>query len=155
MAWKTAKNRKWKKKNGNRNGKRPQAGQGQKWQKKWPKNGRIMENSLKNPFFGHFCPFPAWGHFPFRFPFFFHFRFLAVFHAIPARQDPNPLGESKKKAQSAIQRRSAAKSSAKISPELRITSGVQFACSDSEGTRLYRERAEYCFESIVSGERTH
>ena len=33
MAWKTAQSRKWKK-NGNRNGKRPRAGQGQKWQKK-------------------------------------------------------------------------------------------------------------------------
>ena len=65
MAWKTAKSRKWEK-NGNRNGKQPQAGQGQKWQKKGPK----ME----------ICPF--------RFPFFFHFRLLAVFHAMPARQDP-------------------------------------------------------------------
>ena len=38
------------KKNGNRNGKRSQAGGGQKW----PKNGKIIENSLKNPFLGHF-----------------------------------------------------------------------------------------------------
>ena len=56
MAWKTAKIWKWKK-NGHRNGKRPQAGQGQKWQKK---NGPKMENSLKNPvlanFFAIFTP---------------------------------------------------------------------------------------------------
>ena len=85
-----------KKKNGSRNGKRPQAGQGQKWQKKKerPKNGFLREFSIILHFFaifGPFCPCPAWGRFPFRFPFFFfsYFRLLAVFHAIPARQDPN------------------------------------------------------------------
>ena len=63
LAWhgKRSKARNGKKKNGTPNGKRPQAGQGQKW----PKNGKIMENSLKNPFFGHFLlPFPAFGRFP-------------------------------------------------------------------------------------------
>ena len=73
-------------KNGDQNAKRPQAGQGgQKWQKikmaqKWKKNnGKLPQKSIFGLFFGHFCPFPAWGRFPFRFPsFFFPFpAFLA------------------------------------------------------------------------------
>ena len=77
---------------GNRNGKRPQAGQGRKMAKKGAKNG----------FWGSFHYFSILG--PFRFPFFapvqlgavfhfdsifFHFRLFAVFHAMPARHDPN------------------------------------------------------------------
>ena len=50
-----------------------------------------MENSLKNPFFGHFfgifAPVQLGAVFHFDF-LFFHFRLLAVFHAIPARHDP-------------------------------------------------------------------
>ena len=65
-AWKTAKSRKWKR-NGNRNGKRPQAGKGAR---RCEKNGFLREFSIIFPFLGHFCPFPAWGCFPFRFPFF-------------------------------------------------------------------------------------
>ena len=61
---------------------------GQKMGQKWTNNGKLPQKSIFCPFFGHFCPCPAWGRFPFRFPFFFHFRLLAVFHAIPARQDP-------------------------------------------------------------------
>ena len=56
--------------NENRNGKRPQAGQGQKWHKKWPKNGFLREFSIIFPFLCHFCPCPAWGRSRFRFPFF-------------------------------------------------------------------------------------
>ena len=67
---------------------------GAKMAKKWPKMGFLREFSIIFSIFGlffcHCCPCPAWGHFPFRFPiFFFHFRLLAVFHAMPARQDPN------------------------------------------------------------------
>ena len=57
-----------------------------KWKSKWKngpkldrgKNGQKMdfwailrEFSIIFPFLGHFCPCPAWGRFPFRFPFFF------------------------------------------------------------------------------------
>ena len=77
-----------KKKKRNRNGKRPQAGQGQKW----PKHGPKMEKS----FFGHFLPFlpvSSLGPFSISISIFFHFRLLAGFHAIPARQDPNFTAE--------------------------------------------------------------
>ena len=66
---------------------------GAKMGKKWPKNGKIMENSLKNPFLGRFLPFlplSSLGPFSVSISFFFffvHFRLLAVFLAIPARQD--------------------------------------------------------------------
>ena len=73
-------------KNGNRNGKRPQAGQGQKWQKNGPKManyGKLPQKSIFWPFFG------AVFHFDFHF---FDFRLLAVFHAIPARHDPKLKG---------------------------------------------------------------
>ena len=69
---------------------------GAKMAKKWPKNGKIMENSLKNPFLGHFfaifapVQLGAVFHFDFHF-FFFHFRLLAVFHAIPAQQEKRPM----------------------------------------------------------------
>ena len=59
-------------------GKRPEAG-----------NGKKMEIEMENG------PELDRGRFPLRFPFFFFFfdfRLLAVFHAIPARQDPNPMG---------------------------------------------------------------
>ena len=59
--------------NGKPNGKQPPVGQG----KKWPKKGFQGVSHL----LGHFCPCPAGG----RFPFGFHFRLLAVFHAMPAR----------------------------------------------------------------------
>ena len=93
MAWKTAKSRKWKKKKMEiemENG--PKLGRGKNGQKMAQKmdfEGVSHYFSIFWPFFGHFCSCPAWGRFPFRFPFFFHFRLLAVFHAIPARQDPN------------------------------------------------------------------
>ena len=96
MAWKTAKSQKWKK-NGNRNGKPPQAARGQKWAKKMAQKW-IFEGVFH--YFFHFwaiflpflppCSLGAVFHFDFHF--FFHFRLLAVFHAIPARQDPN-IGE--------------------------------------------------------------
>ena len=72
MAWKTAKFRKWKK-NGNRNGKRPQAGQGQKWQKmaqKWIFKGVFHYFSIFGPFFAIFAPVQLGAVFPFDFHFF-------------------------------------------------------------------------------------
>ena len=84
MAWKTAgngKKREIKMENG------PKLDRGKNG-KKWPKNGLLRDFSIFLAIFCHFCPCPAWGRFPFRFPCFFHFRRLAVFHAIPARQDP-------------------------------------------------------------------
>ena len=62
---------------------------GKKMAQKWIFEGVFHYFSNFWAIFCHFCPRPAWGGFPFRFPFFFHFRFLAVFHAIPAQQDPN------------------------------------------------------------------
>ena len=63
----------------------PQAREGQKW----PKKG----TTLKIPFFWaifcHFCPVQLGAVFHFDFPFFSHFWLLAVFHAMPARHDPN------------------------------------------------------------------
>ena len=52
---------------------------GKKMAQKWKNNGKLPQN----PFF---CLCPALGRFPFRFPF---PALLAVFHAIPARQDAN------------------------------------------------------------------
>ena len=85
----TAKSRKWKKnkKNGNRNGKPPQAGQGQKW----PKNGFLREFSIIS-FLGHFfaifapVQLGAVFHFDFHFMFFFPFPAVGRFpcHASPA-----------------------------------------------------------------------
>ena len=59
--------------------------------KKWPKNGKLHQKSIFGPFFAIVAPVQlgAVFHFDFHFFFlFFHFRLLAVFHAIPARQDP-------------------------------------------------------------------
>ena len=61
---------------------------GKKMAQKWKDNGKLPQKSIFGPIFCHFCPCPAWGRFPCRFPFLFHFRLLAVFHAMPARQDP-------------------------------------------------------------------
>ena len=92
MAWKTAKSRNGKKMEIEM-GKRPQARKGQKMAKKWPKTGFLREFSIIFPFLGHFlvifAPVQLGAVFHFDFHFFFHFRLLAVFHAIPARQDPN------------------------------------------------------------------
>ena len=66
---------------------------GKKMAQKWFFEGVFHYFSIFGPFFCHFCPRPAWGGFPFSIShFFFHFRLLAVFHAIPARQDPNAKG---------------------------------------------------------------
>ena len=89
MAWQTAKSWKWGK-NGKPNGKEPLAGRGQKWQKKarkWRGSGKLPWKS--NFFATCFMPCPAGGSFRFGFPYFPHFRLLAVFHAMPARHDPN------------------------------------------------------------------
>ena len=80
-------------------GKRPKAGNGKKQTKtktkrgKWQKNGLKMEKKWRKlPQISMLChffaPCPAGGSFPFSFPFFPHFRLLAVFHATPARQEP-------------------------------------------------------------------
>ena len=76
-------------KNGNRNGKRPQPGRGQKWQKNGPKMdfwGRFPLFFHFWAIFCHFWPRPAWGCFPFRFPFFFPFPAFGRFpcHTSPA-----------------------------------------------------------------------
>ena len=93
MAWKTAKSRKWKKKKMEIGMENSPKLDGAKNGKKMAQNGNIMENALKNPFLGHFfaifAPVQDGAVFHFDFHFFFHFRLLAVFHAIPARQDPN------------------------------------------------------------------
>ena len=76
MAWKTAKSRKWKKKWKSKWKTAPSwtgAKMAKEWRKKWIFEGVFHDFSIFGPFFCHFCPCPAWGRFPFRFPFFFHF----------------------------------------------------------------------------------
>ena len=63
---------------------------GKKMAKKWKNNGKLPQKSI----FCHFClpflPLSSLGPFSISISiFFFHFRLLAVCHAIPARQDPN------------------------------------------------------------------
>ena len=76
----------------------PKLGRGKKNGKKMAQKmdfeGVFHYFSIFWPFFCHLMIFPpaqlgAVFHFDFHF-FFFHFRLVAVFHAIPARQDPNP-----------------------------------------------------------------
>ena len=68
-----------------------------KMAKKWPKNGKTMEKlhyfSIFGPFFAIFAPVQLGAVFHFDSHFFSISGFLAVFHAIPARQDPNSAAE--------------------------------------------------------------
>ena len=72
----------------------PQPDRGRNGQKKWPPKmeKKWKKNSLKNPFFCHSLPLSSWGGLfsIWVFPFFPHFRLLAVFHAIPP-DNPYPL----------------------------------------------------------------
>ena len=73
MAWKTAKSRKWKKEIKMESGPKLDRGKnGKKMAQAWIFGGvfHFYYFSIFGPFFGHFCPCPAWGRFPFRFPFF-------------------------------------------------------------------------------------
>ena len=81
MAWKTAKSWKWDKmENQMENGLQLDRG----------KNGETMGNSLENLFLG-LLPLSSWGLFSILvFHVFPHLRLLAVFHAMPARDVPNP-----------------------------------------------------------------
>ena len=69
MAWKTAKSRKWKKKRKSK-WKMAPSWTGAKMAKKWIFEGVFHSFSIFGPFSCNFCPCPAWGRFPFRFPFF-------------------------------------------------------------------------------------
>ena len=61
--------------------------------KKWPKNGKnkgkLPQKAIFWAIFLPFLPLSSLGPFSISISIFFHFRLLAVFHAIPARQDPN------------------------------------------------------------------
>ena len=59
---------------------------GKKMAKEWIFEGVFHYFSIFGPFLGHFCPCPAWGRFPFRFPFFF-FPFPA-FGRFPCHTSP-------------------------------------------------------------------
>ena len=80
LAWKTAKSRKEKRKMENQ----MENSLGPRMEKKWKTPSKIQV-------FAIFFLCPPGGCFPFGVPFFPHFRLLAVFHAVPARHDPNSL----------------------------------------------------------------
>ena len=56
---------------------------------KWRKHGKLPRIPISGPFLGHFCPCQARGGFPFRFPFFPHFRLAGHFPFCAARQNHN------------------------------------------------------------------
>ena len=56
----------------------PKLDGGKKMAKKWPKNGKILENSLKSPFFGHVFPIFAPVQLGALFPFDFHFFVFSI-----------------------------------------------------------------------------
>ena len=90
MAWKTAKSRKWKKmKIEMEDGPKLDRGKnGKKKAKEWIFEGVFHYFPIFLPCFLPFLPLSSLGPSSISISIFFHFRLLAVFHAIPARQDP-------------------------------------------------------------------